>query len=135
MSNRVVHFEVQADNIDRAKTFYEKVFGWKIEMMMKADASKPGSMDYWGLTTGSEGTPGINGGMFIRPKEMHLQTRTFDCTILVDDIDEAVKSVRSHGGMIRREKDEIKGVGWFAAATDSEGNMFGLMQATDWKPK
>jgi len=43
--------------------------------------------------------------------------------------------VKTNGGVITKEKDEIPGVGWFAGAKDTEGNRFGLMQATDWQPK
>ena len=39
--------------------------------------------------------------------------------------------IRDKGG---KEKDMIPGVGWFASAVDTEGNRFGLMQPTDWKP-
>jgi hypothetical protein len=134
--NRVVHFEVQADDVDRAKKFYEKTFGWKIEQMMKADDK--GGMDYWGLTTGPKGTPGINGGLYKRPSDEKIYT--YDCTITVSDIDKAIADVKKNGGQIRsektgKEKDEIPGVGWFAGAIDTEGNKFGLMQPTDWEPK
>jgi predicted enzyme related to lactoylglutathione lyase len=43
--------------------------------------------------------------------------------------------VKANGGRIRREKMEIPGVGWFAGATDTEGNRLGLMQPTGWKAK
>ncbi len=127
MTNPVVHFEVQADDIDRAKAFYEKTFGWKIQQMMKKE---DGGMDYWGMTTRPEGTPGINGGLYKRDER---KINTFDCTIQVEDIDKAVADVKANGGSIRQEKGEIPGVGWFAAATDTEGNMFGIMQPTGWK--
>jgi uncharacterized protein len=128
-NNRVIHFELQADNVERAKDFYEKTFGWKIDQMMTE--AKDG-MDYWGLTTGEKDAPGINGGMYKRPAENMLHT--YDCTIMVEDIDKAVEAVKKNGGVIRKEKSEIKGVGWFANGTDTEGNLFGLMQATEWKP-
>ena len=128
-SNRVIHFEVQADNVERAKDFYEKVFDWKIEKMM---SEGEGPMDYWGVTTGPDGTPGINGGLFERPKENPLHS--YDCTILVDDIDKAVELVKKNDGKIMMEKNELKGVGWFARGVDTEGNVFSLMQATGWKP-
>jgi predicted enzyme related to lactoylglutathione lyase len=130
MSNPVVHFEIQADDINRAKNFYEKVLGWKIEQMM---TKEKGGMDYWGLTTRPEGQPGINGGLYERPKDEKLNT--FDCTVQVADIDKAVEAVKKNGGKITREKGEIPGVGWFARAVDTEGNIFGLMQATNWKAK
>ena len=130
-SNRVIHFEVQADDIERAKGFYEKVFDWKIEKIMEADDK--GGMDYWGLTTGLDGTPGINGGMYQRSKDNVVHT--YDCTITVDDIDKAIEMVKENGGEIRSGKNEIPNVGWFARVTDTEGNCFGIMQPTGWKPK
>ncbi len=129
MASRIIHFEIQADDIGRAKDFYEKTFGWKVDQMM---TKEQGGMDYWGLTTGPDGVPGINGGMYQRPTENVLHT--YDCTIQVEDIDEAIEMVKANGGTIRREKSEIPNVGWFAAGTDTEGNMFGIMQPTGWQP-
>jgi hypothetical protein len=131
MANRVIHFEIQADDVPRAKSFYEKTFDWKIEKMMSAEDQ--GGMDYWGLTTGPADTPGINGGLYERPQDKKIYT--YDCTIMVDDLDKAMSAVKKNGGKITREKSEIKGVGWFASGIDTEGNKFGMMQATDWKPK
>ncbi len=129
-TNRVVHFEIQADDINRAKAFYEKVLGWKISQMMKKEE---GGMDYWGLETG-EGA-GINGGMYQRPAEDKSKYFMYDCTIQVEDIDTAIKAVKENGGTILREKSEIPHVGWFTSAKDTEGNKFGLMQPTEWKAK
>ena len=128
-AKRVIHFEIQADDTKRAKEFYEKVFNWKIESMMTKET---GPMDYWGLTTGPDGVPGINGGMYQRPKDHPIYT--YDCTIQVDDIDKAIESVKSNGGKITNEKTELKGVGFFARGVDTEGNTFGLMEPTGWKP-
>lgn len=128
--NRVIHFEIQADDVNRAKAFYEKAFGWKVEQMM---TKEQGGMDYWGLTTG-EGTPGINGGLYQRPTEGD-KFYLYDCTIEVPDLDKAMEAVKANGGTITREKMEIPGVGWFAGAKDTEGNRVGLMQPTGWQPK
>lgn len=128
--NTVIHFEVQADDIERAKKFYEKVLGWKISQMMKKEE---GGMDYWGIETRKSG-PGINGGMYKRPEKADEKYYLYDCTIAVDDIDASVQAVKENGGEITREKSEIPGVGWFVGAKDTEGNRFGLMQPTDWKP-
>lgn len=130
MSNRVIHFEIQADDVERAKTFYEKTLGWKISQIMKKEE---GGMDYWGVETG-EG-PGINGGLYIRPEKKEDKSYLYDCTVLVDNIDKAMADVRANGGVIIREKDEIPGVGWFASAKDTEGNRLGLMQSTGWEAK
>lgn len=123
--NRVTHFEVQADDVERAKKFYEAAFGWKVEQWMKKEE---GGMDYWGLVTGKEGERGINGGLYERPKTAEDKYYLYDCTIEVDDLDKAVAAVKAAGGTITKEKDMIPGVGWFASAKDTEGNRFGLMQ-------
>jgi len=131
--NRVIHFEIQADDPARAKKFYETILGWKIE-----EAKMPEAMDmnYWMVMTG-EG-PGINGGLYDR-KDASEKLKSFDCTVLVDDIDKVIAAIKANGGQIRpwegKEKWEMKGVGWFSRATDPEGNLFGLLQATDWKPE
>lgn len=132
MSNRPIHFEVQADDAERAKKFYENVLGWKIE---KTGAPGTG-MDYWMVETG-EG-PGINGGIYNR-KDGGRKVTSFDCTILVENIDTVIEAIKSNGGTIEpwegKEKWEMKGLGWFSRATDTEGNTFGLLQATEWQPK
>jgi len=130
MANRVIHFEIQADDVARAKTFYEKALGWEITQMMTAEQ---GGMDYWGLKTGSDGTPGINGGLYKRGADNKLFT--YDCTVMVDNLDKAIEDVKKYGGTIKGEKMEIPGVGWFANGFDTEGNKFGLMQPTEWEAK
>lgn len=128
--NRVVHFEIQADDIERVKKFYQNVLGWKIEQMMTKDQ---GGMDYWGITTG-EDVPGINGGLYKR-SEGDEKLYLYDCTIDVKNLDASMADVKANGGSIIKEKMEIPGVGFFAVAKDTEGNRFGLMQATEWQPK
>lgn len=125
--NRVVHFEIQADDIERAKKFYESVLGWKISKFMKKEDM--GMMDYWMIETGEEG-PGINGGLYER-KVADEKYYLYDCTVDVKDLDAAIAAVKANGGTIMKEKMEMKGVGWFASAKDTEGNRFGLMQATN----
>jgi predicted enzyme related to lactoylglutathione lyase len=130
MESRVVHFEIQADDVDRAKKFYQNVFNWEISQMM---TEAEGGMDYWGLKTGADGTPGINGGLYKRRPDNVIHT--FDCTIQVDDIDKAMEAVKANGGTLQGEKMEIPGVGWFITGNDTEGNKFGIMQPTEWEAK
>src|ERR1700733_1056650 len=133
MSNRPIHFEVQADNAERAKKFYEKALGWKIDK-----SSMPGvSMDHWKIKTG-EGA-GVDGGLHQRKDNPSRKLISFDCTVLVDDMDKVIAAIKAGGGNIEpwegKEKWEMKGLGWFSRAVDTEGNVFGLLQATDWQPK
>ncbi|MCD6011867.1 MAG: Glyoxalase family protein [Flavipsychrobacter sp.] len=130
MANRVIHFEIQADDIERAKAFYEKCFNWEVHRMM---TKEQGGMDYWGLSTGPDGTPGINGGLYQRPADNKITT--YDCTLQVDDLDKSMADVKANGGTIQDDKMEIPGVGWFATAFDTEGNKFGMMQPTGWQAK
>jgi predicted enzyme related to lactoylglutathione lyase len=128
--NRVIHFELQADNIDRASKFYGNVLGWKFDKMMDKET---GSMNYWGVTTAESG-PGINGGLYSR-KDGEDKFYLFDCTVQVENIDKTIEAIKANGGTITKEKSEVPHVGYFASAKDTEGNRFGLMQATEWQPK
>jgi len=121
---RVIHFEIYAEDVERAKKFYEKVFGWKIEKW-------EGSMEYWNITTGKQGEPGIDGGLMRRqggePK-VDTPISTYICTIDVPNIDVYLKQIQDHGGKVTMEKSPIRGVGWFAYCLDTEKNIFGIMQ-------
>lgn len=128
--NRVIHFEIQADDIERAKQFYEKALGWKITQAMKKE---DGGMNYWLIMTGDSG-PGINGGMYERATAEE-KFYVYDCTIDVPDIDAAIAAVTAAGGTITREKTDMPNIGFFAGAKDTEGNRFGLMQSTAPKSK
>jgi predicted enzyme related to lactoylglutathione lyase len=135
MNQRPIHFEIQADDADRAKKFYETCLGWKIEK-----STMPGvGMDYWMIKTGEDGTPGINGGLYKRSENPMRRITTFDCTVQVDDIDKVIEAVKANGGKIEpwegKEKWEMKGLGWFARVIDPEGNLFGLLQPTEWQAK
>src|SRR6266536_6021578 len=96
---RVIHFEVPADDPDRAAKFYGSVFGWKF-------AKWGGPQDYWLITTG-DGQPGINGGMLRRP---HPGAGTVN-TVDVSSIDDAVKQIEAGGGKVAMPKMTIPGVG------------------------
>lgn len=121
--NRIVHFDFQSDDPERAKKFYEKVFGWKFNQAMKKEE---GGMDYWIIDTGKG--LGINGGMARRPEEKEDKFYRYSCTIEVKDIDAALKAVKANGGTIEMDKSELPNVGWFASVKDTEGNQFALMQ-------
>jgi predicted enzyme related to lactoylglutathione lyase len=116
--SRVIHFEIPANDPERASAFYQKVFGWKFDKW-------PGPMDYWLVTTGAEGTPGINGGMMKRSELVNGTTNT----IGVESVDAAIAAVTKAGGKQMMPKSPIPGVGYFAYCEDTEGNLFGLMQA------
>ena len=114
---RVVHFEVFADDVDRAIKFYSDVFDWKFN---KWD----GPMDYWIVTTGEEGQPGINGGLMQRPEPGAVGSNHID----VPSVDEYTDKITRNGGTVVMPKMSIKGVGYAAMFKDSEGHGFGIIQ-------
>ena len=115
--SRIVHFEVPADDPERAIKFYESAFGWRIE---KWD----GPIEYWVIMTGPEDQPGIDGGL-ARREDPATGIENF---IDVKDLDASLKAVADQGGEITRPRMTVPGVGWVAYIKDTEGNIFGLMQ-------
>jgi predicted enzyme related to lactoylglutathione lyase len=112
----LAHFAINADNVDRARTFYEKVFNWK--------SSAWGPPGFYQL----EG-PGVFAALQGR-RELVKGTRTvgFECTIAVESIDAAEKAVLANGGTILLQRSVITGVGTLMFFADTEGNAFGAMQ-------
>ncbi|MGD1010865.1 MAG: VOC family protein [Candidatus Aminicenantales bacterium] len=115
--NRIIHFNIYADNPGRAINFYGTVFGWKAEKWN-------GPVEYWMITTGPDDKPGINGGIGRRedPGDHTMNT------IGVPSVDEFVVKIRAAGGKVVEPKMAIPGVGWFAVCLDTEGNTFGVME-------
>lgn len=114
---RPIHFEIDAEQPERAARFYARVFGWKAR---KWD----GPIDYWLLVTGEEGEPGIDGGIQLREGDSPGTTNF----IGVDSVDEMTALVEQHGGIVARPKAALPGVGYLAYCEDTEGNLFGVME-------
>jgi uncharacterized protein len=113
---RVIHFEISADDTERAKKFYTDLFGWQFQSW------GGGEMDYHVVMTG-EG-PGINGGMFKRRGDVgHVNT------IDVPSVDEYSANVIAGGGEVVVPKTAIPGVGWLVYCKDTEGSIFGMMES------
>jgi uncharacterized protein len=115
--SRVVHFEILADDPERAVKFYESVFEWKTTRWS-------GPQSYWLMTTGPEGEMGINGAIMKRDDP---KTSVYDI-ISVPSVDEYLKKVVEAGGKVVMEKMPVPGVGYSAYFTDTEGNTLGLFQ-------
>jgi len=112
---RVVHFEIPADDAERAVKFYRQVFSWKIDKW-------GGPADYWLADTG-EGEPGIHGAIALRA---NLASTTN--TISVSNFEEFSDKIVKAGGKVVTAKMAIPGIGYMAYCTDTEGNLFGIMQ-------
>ena len=124
---KVVHFEIPADNVDRAKKFYGEIFGWKLQDWPLQDGSV-----YTGArtvdvdeTTFIPKEPGaINGGIVKRDKFV----KTPQVTINVPSIDQYIEKIKKAGGGLIKDKQEIEGAGYYAYVSDSEGNLLGLWE-------
>jgi uncharacterized protein len=124
MSGEVGHFEIPADNTERARKFYSTTFGWKMTPMS--------GMDYTMVRTGTTDDQGmpkepgyIGGGIGKRGGPLEHPV----LTIVVDDVGAAVKKVEKNGGKIIQAKQEIPGsMGWTAYFKDTEGNVVGLYE-------
>ena len=123
---RVVHFEIQADNLERAKSFYAAVFGWSF-----TDWGHVSGSPYWGIVTGPDDQPGINGGLLQRlvPAPSPEQgTNAFVCTVGVEDYDATEKRILDAGGEVALPKLALTGMAWQGYYLDTEGNTFGIHQ-------
>ena len=123
---RVVHFEIQVDDIDRAREFYAAVFGWSF-----VDYGEMAGSPYWGVVTGEPGTPGIDGGLLQRPAPaptLGQGTNAFVCTVEVEDFDACHQRITDAGGQVALPKYALTGMAWQGYFVDSEGNTFGIHQ-------
>jgi predicted enzyme related to lactoylglutathione lyase len=112
----IVWFEIAADNLDRARTFYSSLFGWKIEKF-------PGLQDYWHIDTGGgDETP--DGGLMKRKMPEHGITNYIN----VASVDQHMAKVQKLGGKICMPKTAVPQMGYFAICQDPENNMFALWE-------
>jgi predicted enzyme related to lactoylglutathione lyase len=123
MSGRVVHFEVPFDDGDRARAFYQNVFGWNVVPMPE--------MDYTIVTTGptsEQGSPSepgfVNGGLMARSSDFQGPVLTVE----VDDIDATLAKIEELGGKTVRPRQKVGEMGFTGYFADPEGNLTGLWQ-------
>jgi len=125
MDHTIVHFEIPADQPERAAKFYRELFGWNINRW-----ENPGGMEYWMVETvpnDAEGRPvrqGVNGGLMPRmyPSQPPVNY------IAVEDVDKAVAKAERLGAKVLMGKHPVPGMGWFAQLSDTEGNVFAVWQ-------
>ena len=117
MGNFLRHFEIEASDVDRAKRFYEVVFGWKIFPW--------GPPDYYLIDTGNAAVTG----------DIRQSTNTnrnaycgFVCTVGVGDLKAAQEAIGLNGGRIVVPEYRIEGVGNLLYFADTEGNRVGAMK-------
>jgi predicted enzyme related to lactoylglutathione lyase len=123
--DKIVHFEIPADDVARAKEFYGAIFGWEIQDVpgMEYTMLRTVAVDDQRMPT----EPGaINGGMMQRGQDTPTSPVL---TIDVASIDDALKRIEAAGGGVVRSRTEIPGMGAFAYFSDPEGNTLGLWES------
>ena len=111
MAGKIVHFELPAGDVGRAKGFWSGVFGWEF--------AEPMGMEYWMVKTGED----QGGAVFPGEGGMRVYFDT-------DDIDATLAKVKEQGGKAE-DKMPIPHVGWFAHCADTEGNQFSVFQSDE----
>lgn len=121
MNNKLTHFAIHIDDIERAKKFYDGVFEWGFNsygqddfLQIKSDKSENGELI--GAMQSRKYSP-------VPEKIIGLE-----CTIGVESIDETIEKVKSNGGQVLMPKTAIPYVGYIAKFLDTEGNLICGMQ-------
>jgi len=130
MPNFVCHFTVEADDIERAQTFYRDVFGWRFEAW--------GPPDFFLAFTPDAPGMGLTEGALTKrrgPAAEGSGLRGYRCTISVQDVQAMLDKVIEHGGTKASDIIEIPGVGTLCEVADTEGNFVCLMQYSATDPR
>ena len=124
MTGKVVHFEIPADNMERAQKFYKDTFQWTINSMPEMGYALVG-----GTPANSDGmlaeSGSINGGMLLREEPVKHPV----ITISVESIDETEKQIQKNGGKLIRKKMPVGDMGFASYFQDTEGNVVGLWES------
>lgn len=117
MKNKMTHFAIHIDDMERARKFYDKVFDWGFNsygqddfLQIKADKSENGELI--GAMQARKYSP-------VNEKIIGLE-----CSIGVENIEDIIEKVKDSGGQVLMPKTAIPYVGWVAKFLDTEGNLF-----------
>lgn len=121
MTNKVTHFAIYIDDIERAKSFYDKVFDWGFNsygqgdfLQIKADKSDNGELI--GALQSRKYSP-------VPEKIIGLE-----CSVSVENVDDIIEKIKTNGGQIVMPKTAIPYVGWLTKFLDTEGNLVCAVQ-------
>lgn len=119
MSNHVAFFAIHADEVERARRFYERVFGWRFEAW--------GPPDFYLVSTGSDAS--VRGALHARQEPLEgTGMRGWECSVSVTSVAETAERIAEHGGTVISEEAEIPGVGRVIRFEDTEGNVAAAVQ-------
>ena len=113
MPNKLAHFAIEADDVARARKFYEAVFKWRFEpwgppdFYLIHDAGVHGALQKRGAPIEPEGEGRRSG---------------FECSIAVDDLEATRTAIETAGGQVVSPAIDIPTVGRLFSFADTEGN-------------
>ncbi len=119
MQNPVRWFEIYVENMNRAKTFYEGVFGLKLNQMQTTE-----EIEMWGFPSDTQGF-GCSGSLV----KIRGLTPSGVSTIIYfasEDCRTEENRISGFNGRIHKSKFSIGQYGFITLAIDTEGNMFGI---------
>ncbi|MBI1339967.1 VOC family protein [bacterium] len=115
MPNKLAHFAIEADDVDRARAFYEQVFGWTFQ---------PWGPPGFYLIRGA----GVHAALQKRMAPAPTGWKGFECSFAVHDLDAATKSIGAAGGRILGSSHAIPTVGRLVQFEDTESNQAIIIQ-------
>ena len=127
----IVHFEIPSDDIERARKFYNDLFGWKIEkvsanatQLTSAATGQP--IDYWMVSTVDDtGNKALGGGLMKRQMPEQQITNYINVT----SVDDYSSKVEDLGGKVLSPKHAVPGMGYFVLCQDTEKNNFAIWES------
>lgn len=117
MPNQFAHFAIEAEDVERARGFYEKVFGWSFE---------PWGPPNFYLIKGA----GVHGALQERREPLPSGRKGFECSFAVDDVKVSAALIRDAGGVVQGPEISIPTVGELVSFKDTEGNEAIIIQYT-----
>jgi predicted enzyme related to lactoylglutathione lyase len=121
--DKVVHFHIPVDNMERAKEFYTKIFDWNIQETGHSEYNLVETVETDEIDIPIE--PGaINGALYVRESPAEYP----EITIEVSSIEDYLKKIENLGGEVITTKTPVKDLGFYAEFRDTENNIIGLWQ-------
>lgn len=121
--DKVVHFEIAAEDMARAEKFYGEAFGWKMHPMPEMSYTIVNTVE-----TDEKGMPqsagAINGGIMLKN-----ETAPYPIVVIkVASIEESLKKIEAVGGKMVMPTQPVGDMGLYARVRDTEGNIIGVWQ-------
>lgn len=128
MANHIAHFEIFANDVERARRFYEQVFAWRFET--------GGPPDFYHIFTGPPAERALSRGLIAKRRAAAApgEINGFRCTISVASIRDTVDGIKAAGGTLRSAVIDIPGIGKVVEFSDTEGNIACAMQYEPGSP-